>query len=265
MEMLKSYQNKKLTGASNRSVAHRINQPGSTSNGVPVRLKIGSHASSQVVQRIELGDLAAGAAVVGGIGLTTLGTGLAATVGGPLLAAAGFGYLGYRAVAGTTSSAQGYHPNTTRAYAHDPVAVGGSYRHARTYSQRGVREADHTPPKSTYAGTPYAGTSEGDMPAVSVGYDVHRDGQGGAGGGVSTTGSSTVVRRFRNEAIHDRMRAHDFEGAMIASFNDQRNAAPNPQYLVQGQVQAAYQALQLGHIDQAAYQRILQEIYRITY
>ena len=104
------------------------------------------------------------------------------------------------------------------------------------------------------------------MPSVSISYATHRKGQGGAGGGVTTTGSSTVVRQFRTAQIAVHMRAGRFVDAMIVAINDQKNAAENPVYLARGQTEAAEYARSFGLLrDDEELARVIEVINRITY
>lgn len=101
--------------------------------------------------------------------------------------------------------------------------VGGSYKSTKDISCQGVRESDHTPPKSTYAGTYYNGISEDNMPAVSMPWIVHRQGQSGMGGGVSTTGSQAYIVSYRS-GIAEHMKKKEFYKAFIMAAIDQQNA-----------------------------------------
>ena len=141
---------------------------------------------------------------------------------------------------------------------------GGGYRHVRAFNElaekffKSTREADHTPPKSTYKGTDFEVISVSEMPAVSLDRRVHRY-------YVSTIGSSDEAKIFRagttnlksknppaikydEEAIKTYMEAGNFKKAMLQSFSDQKNAAPHSTYYAVSQTLAAEYAYSLPPI-----------------
>ena len=205
----------------------------------------------------------AGAAVGGFLAAPWIVTG--AAIGGAIGATVG-AFVGNEPAAPGPVPAPVHVPLTNRVFAQDPVGRGGSYGQMKALSARNVREADHTPPKSTYRGTPYAWVTENNMPAVSIPYVVHRRGQGGAGGGVTTTGSSRVVVHYREHHIRAHLLNNDFKQAMIVAFDDQKNAAPNPLYLVSGQREAAEYAHSIGLLtNDRELAEVIAAVERITY
>jgi hypothetical protein len=122
---------------------------------------------------------------------------------------------------------------------------GGGYEDVRAFNQlvkkyklSFEREADHTPPKSTYKDTPYAWLSDLEKPAVSIEKEMHRK-------GVTTTGSYEVSIKYREGVIHRYLKAGNFKAALIESFKDQKNAAPHWTYYAVSQAAAARYARSL--------------------
>lgn len=224
--------------------------------------------SPAVAQRMGWGTTLGLGGVLAG-GAIALGTGLALAPGLALAGGLGAGGLLLGSMLGGGSApapaVPGWISNSSRNFPVDPACRGGSYGDMKKLSKRNVREADHTPPKSTYAGTPFKHYTENQMPAVSIAYSVHRLGQKGAGGGVSTTGSSAIVVQYRDEAIHALLVKGDFKGAMMEAFKDQKNAAPNALALANGQAEAALYALKVGLLkSQDELLEVLQLVDRIT-
>lgn len=110
----------------------------------------------------------------------------------------------------------------------DPKPCGGAHRDVKKHNKalhdagHPRRESNHVPPKSVYAGTPYAGTGEDDMPAHSILYEDHRVSKGAAGDGATSTGSSSISVQYRSN-VKQHMLNGEFYKAMIEDINDLKN------------------------------------------
>ena len=120
------------------------------------------------------------------------------------------------------------------------------------------READHTPPKSTYKGTPFEWLSEDYMPAVSIEKDMHRK-------GVSTTGSYGDAVQYREKTIKGYLIKGNFMMAMIEAFKDQKNAAVHSLYYAISQAGAARYAHGMKLLTDAQLDVVLKYIQTETY
>lgn len=161
----------------------------------------------------------------------------------------------------------------------DEGFVGGSYKGTKDISSRNMRESDHTPPKSTYDNSPYDHISENDMPAISMPWIVHRQGQSGMGGGVSTTGSQAYIVQYRGE-ISTYMQNGEFYKAFAMAALDQQNALATllldlkkakidatllgkyVSSLIPAQMAALSYAMSIGLLSQTQYYQVEMEISR---
>jgi hypothetical protein len=95
---------------------------------------------------------------------------------------------------------------------------------------------------------------------------ILEDGPWSAGGGVTTTGSSQIVVRYREHFIRQHLLNNDFKAAMIVAFNDQKNSAPNTLFLVRGQRAAAEYARSIGLLrSDLELAEVIEAIERISY
>ncbi|XXT19766.1 RHS repeat-associated core domain-containing protein [Sorangium sp. So ce429] len=90
-------------------------------------------------------------------------------------------------------------------------------------SERNVREAEHTVPKSAWKGSAW-NRHANQMPAVSIPYQDHRGGVSGAGGGVSSTGRSTTARDWQKH-VRTLMRNGQSYDAIRATVIDDMNSS----------------------------------------
>ena len=77
----------------------------------------------------------------------------------------------------------------------------GLHRDTKQLSQRGVRESEHMLPMQVVRQV-YPGANMNDEPAHSISYTMHRAGQSGAGGGISSTGSSHTASGWAGELVN---------------------------------------------------------------
>ena len=135
-----------------------------------------------------------------------------------------------------------------------PVAP---YREAKQASQQGQWEAEHMMPAAAWK---HSGLSHNydDLPAMSIGYDMHRGGQSGAGGGVTSTGSSTTAKGWSKLLGGQLADPNQREQAFFSVAADEYNAALMSGRLSEAVVSQIVQTLNLhrdeGHLtaDQAA-------------
>jgi hypothetical protein len=127
----------------------------------------------------------------------------------------------------------------------------GPYSEARTESQRYVQEAEHMMPAAAWraSGLPH---SYGQLPAMGIPYDMHRGGQSGAGGGVTSTGSSHTARGW-SQQLGGMLAAGQTREAFQAAATDEYNAALMTGRLNEGVVSQICQTLNLhsqyGHLS----------------
>ena len=97
----------------------------------------------------------------------------------------------------------------------------------------------------------------GDLPAMSISYDMHRGGQSGAGGGVTSTGSSTTAKGWSTLLGAQLADPNQREQAFFSVAADEYNAALSTGRLSEAVVSQIVQTLNLhrdmGHLaaDQA--------------
>lgn len=87
-------------------------------------------------------------------------------------------------------------------------------------------EVDHFPPNISYSGSSYTWLSYGNRPAFPLPKYLHRfhRGDGGMGGHISTTGSTSVAKYWSGE-LRGYMRDDDYYGAMRQDIIDKQNVA----------------------------------------
>jgi len=130
-----------------------------------------------------------------------------------------------------------------------PVAP---YSEAKQSSQQGQWEAEHMMPAAAWQ---HSGLAHryADLPAMSISYDMHRGGQSGAGGGVTSTGSSTTAKgwsRLLGAQLADPVQR---EQAFFSVAADEYNAAVMTGTLSEAVVSQILQTLDLhrgmGHLS----------------
>lgn len=146
----------------------------------------------------------------------------------------------------------------------DPHPFGGAHTNVQAHN-KGLtpkRESNHVPPKSVYAGSPYAGTvTEGKMPAHSILYTDHRVDKGAVGDGATSTGSSHTAQQYRRE-LQALMNAGNFAEAMVYDIRDLQNThGIDFTYYNEGLGQAALYAKTVGLINDNGYQLVLAQIF----
>lgn len=97
----------------------------------------------------------------------------------------------------------------------------GPHKETKKHSKRGVYESEHLFPHAALklSGVSYSYESE---PTLSIPYDVHRGAQSGAGGGVSSTGSSSTASGWSGHL--GTLAQSDFPAALRLAVIDQLNA-----------------------------------------
>ncbi|MEA9581619.1 hypothetical protein VC218_22850 [Xanthomonas nasturtii] len=97
----------------------------------------------------------------------------------------------------------------------------GQHKETKKSSKRGQFESEHLFPHAALklSGINYSYQTE---PTLSIPYDVHRGGQSGAGGGVSSTGSSGTASGWSSHL--GTLAQNDFPGALRLAVIDQLNA-----------------------------------------
>jgi hypothetical protein len=97
----------------------------------------------------------------------------------------------------------------------------GPHKDTRKDSKRGVFESEHLFPHAALkmSGINYNYQTE---PTMSIPYGVHRGGQSGAGGGVSSTGSSSTASGWSGHL--GALAQNDFPAALRLAVIDQLNA-----------------------------------------
>lgn len=123
-----------------------------------------------------------------------------------------------------------------------PLAT-GQHKETKKSSKQGKFESEHVFPHAALkiSSVPYSYQTE---PTMSIPYSVHRGGQSGAGGGVSSTGSSSTASGWSGHL--GTMAQTDFPGALRLAVIDQLNS-----HWVQGNLtrEVAMQVIQVvnGH------------------
>jgi GNAT superfamily N-acetyltransferase len=121
----------------------------------------------------------------------------------------------------------------------------GLHRDTKQLSQRGVRESEHMLPMQVVRQV-YPGASMNDEPAHSISYTMHRAGQSGAGGGISSTGSSHTASGWAGELVnlHNAGNSAEmFRRVAVDTYNSaELNNADLPQTL------ANIRQVLLGHV-----------------
>ena len=137
-----------------------------------------------------------------------------------------------------------------------PVAP---YNQAKRSSQQYQWEAEHMMPSAAWQ---HSGLQHryGDLPAMSIGYDMHRGAQSGAGGGVTSTGSSTTAKGWSRMLGGQLADPNQREQAFFSVAADEYNAALMTGRLSEGLVWQIIQTLNLhvqaGHLSQEQAGRI---------
>jgi hypothetical protein len=129
-----------------------------------------------------------------------------------------------------------------------PVAP---YSEAKHSSKKGQWEAEHMMPSAAWqhSGLPHR---YADLPAMSISYDMHRGGQSGAGGGVTSTGSSTTAKGWSQRLGAQLADPGQREQAFSSVAADEYNAALMNGVLSEAVVSQIVQTLDLhrgaGHL-----------------
>lgn len=77
----------------------------------------------------------------------------------------------------------------------------GKHRVVKKQSKRKVRESEHMLPMQVVKRL-FPGSRPDDEPTHSISYDMHRKGVGGAGGGITSTGSSSTAKGWANHLVN---------------------------------------------------------------
>lgn len=137
----------------------------------------------------------------------------------------------------------------------------GLHRDTKKASQQYVYESEHMYPCAALK-LSHPGAHRDNEPAMSIAYGVHRGAQSGAGGGVSSTGSSATAKGW--SAHLGRLGQVDFAAALRLAAIDEANA-----HWIQGRftrevamqiIQTVNGHLALGRLSQDAAGQIINEI-----
>ena len=77
---------------------------------------------------------------------------------------------------------------------------GGYHKDTKKFSKRGHQESEHMLPMQVVRRV-YPGSKMDDEPAHSIPYGMHRSGQRGAGGGITSTGSSNTAKGWATHLV----------------------------------------------------------------
>ncbi len=126
-----------------------------------------------------------------------------------------------------------------------PVAP---YKEAAKNSKKGRWEAEHMMPSAAWqaSGLPH---TYAQLPAMSIGYGMHRGAQAGAGGGVTSTGSSHTAKEWARRLGSQLRDPRQREAAFRSVATDEYNAALMTGVLDEGLVSQIIQTLDL-HVEQ---------------
>ena len=150
----------------------------------------------------------------------------------------------------------GHHGMFSHGMSARPVAP---YSQAKQSSAQYKWEAEHMMPAAAWQ---HSGLAHryADLPAMSIGYDMHRGGQSGAGGGVTSTGSSTTAKDWSRKLGGQLADPTQREQAFLSVAADEYNAALMTGRLNEGLVWQIIQTLNLhvqaGHLTQEQAGRI---------
>ncbi len=102
----------------------------------------------------------------------------------------------------------------------------GPHKETRKSSKRNVRESEHMFPASALkqSGASHNLQTE---PTISIPYSVHRGGVSGAGGGISSTGSSTTAKGWSAHLGQTVAQGGWYEGIRQAAVDGINSAAVN--------------------------------------
>jgi len=123
---------------------------------------------------------------------------------------------------------------------------GGRHKNTKKLSKRNVRESEHMLPMQVVKRL-FPGARMDDEPAHSISYTMHRAGVSGAGGGISSTGSSHTAKGWAQHLVNQANQHGN--AAMIRSVAvDTYNAALMSQQDLDQVLVQIQQVLQ-GHVD----------------
>lgn len=103
----------------------------------------------------------------------------------------------------------------------DPRAA-DLHKRTQKQSKRGTWESEHVFPMAATKKV-FPGAKPRDEPTMSIAYGVHRGGQSGAGGGVSSTGSSSTAKGWSAHLVSVSQSAGFAEGLRLSAL-DEANA-----------------------------------------
>jgi hypothetical protein len=115
----------------------------------------------------------------------------------------------------------------------------GPHKETKKHSKKNVFESEHMVPKQALkkSGVKF---SYNDEPTISIPYEMHRGGQSGVGGGVSSTGSSETATTW-SESLAKHIKNNDWKTAIKLTATDEFLSAAQNGYLTSGMVSAIMQ------------------------
>ncbi len=149
-----------------------------------------------------------------------------------------------------------FSPGTTSPYV-------GPHKDTKKYSKRGVYESEHVTPKNALVKGGVNFTYNNEI-TISIPYGMHRGGQSGAGGGVSSTGSSGTASGW-SDLLGNMLQQGDWPGAIRAVLLDELHSAAQNGALDQGMMSAFLQYLQNARMQGRISANDVEQIYSALY
>jgi uncharacterized protein with PIN domain len=123
----------------------------------------------------------------------------------------------------------------------------GLHGQTKKSSKRKVYESEHVIPHQAWK-LSGSKTRYDKLPAMSIPYDMHRGGVSGAGGGVTSTGSSHTAKGWAIR-LSDKMKGGDMAGALLDVANDEYNSASMSGFLSESMVSQITQIVNVFAIE----------------
>ncbi len=139
----------------------------------------------------------------------------------------------------------------------------GKHKHTKKHSKRKRFESEHVLPSKALKNANKKFKYDDEI-TISIPYDMHRKGQSGAGGGVSSTGSSGTAKGW-SQRLGAMISGGDRRGAIRATLMDELHSAHATGNLDFGMMSAFLQYLLLsvqeGHINNQDVDQIFAALY----
>lgn len=143
----------------------------------------------------------------------------------------------------------------------------GPHKETKKHSKRGVFESEHMIPKAAlkHSGVQFDYETE---PTISISYAMHREAMSGAGGGVTSTGSSRTATGW-GKILGDQIKSGDWYSSIRSTAIDEYHAAKANRVLSENMVNGLCQVVNshatMGRITVQQAGEIIQELMNLWY